>query len=139
MSQLAFLAIQQTNLLSKKVPTTLFYSDDGAPCAQTNSPLMNVTEIHGFNGLMVSTDIDMTIASIRATNNAKKVFYVWDLEWIRPGKNNFDYNMLAFRDKSVTLVCRSQEHARAVSEYCNRDDILVIPNLNLGALMEALK
>lgn len=141
MSQLAFMAINQANLFhgNTDIACTLFYCDANQPCVEPKVPIMNITEIHGFHGLLISTDIDSTLASIRAASKATRVFYVWDLEWIRRGKNNFQYNMQAFRHPKVHIATRSEEHARAVSQYANRDKVLVVPHLNLMEIVNLVE
>lgn len=135
-SQLAFLAINQCNVLPPEYNPVIFYKENLSPCVKPKFSIMSTTEINGFSGLLISTNIDTTLMMTSVPNSAKKMFYVWDLEWLRRGKNDYLFNMRAFRNKEVALVCRSTEHALAVSQYANRENILVVPNLHLAHIIK---
>jgi hypothetical protein len=139
MSQLAYFAINQCNIGSaSKDAFYLFFQNTELPSVAPLVSCMNVTELSGFNGVLVSTSVDTTLAAINSVNSTKKIFYIWDLEWLRKGHDNFLHNIKAFRHPDVKLVCRSRSHAQLVSNYCNRDDIAIIPNVNIGMMMKLI-
>lgn len=141
-SQLAYMAINQVNLAStvdKDNSYYLFYENATMPCVNPLVACMNISELHTFKGVLISTSIDLTLASLNAVTNTRKLFYVWDLEWLRPNKNNFLYNMQAFRNEQVEILSRSNSHARAVENYCNRTPSLIVNNFNLLAIKEHLR
>ena len=134
-SQLSYLAIHHANHMNRQGnPVILFYEDLVEPCIPLISPCMNVNEIWGFDGLLIATSIDSCLAMINAPNPSKKVFYVWDLEWLR-GKTDFEYNNRAYRHEKVELVCRSESHADILENYSNRR-ATVIPDLFLPKFVE---
>jgi hypothetical protein len=96
---------------------------------------MNVSEIWSYSGILISTTIDNTILLSKAAINATKLFYVWDLEWLRD-KKDYVYNMQAFRNPQIQLMARSKDHAQAIEKYCNRQVSIVLPNFNLGGLVQ---
>lgn len=140
MSQLAYLAINQANLGDRfgKHNYFLFFQDIELPCIKPRVACLNISELSNFDGVLISTNVDMTLMAMRAVNNVKYIFYVWDLEWIRRGGINFQEAMKVFRNPEVSLVARSDDHAKAIINYCNREPSLIAPNLNIEAILEEL-
>ncbi len=136
-SQLAYMAINQCNICANITDDSyfIFFEDMQKPCVKPTVACMNVSELHTFEGLLVSTSIETTLTALSCVTNSKKIFYVWDLEWIR-NKNDFLYNMKAFRNEQVELMCRSEQHAKLVHNYSNRKPSLIFNNFNLLALRE---
>ncbi len=104
------------------------------------SPLfstMNSSEIWGFDGVLVSTCISTTLNSIAAIGPSQKIFYVWDLDWMRHNKN-YEYNIQAF-DPDVKIVARSKDHGVAIKNYCNREPNGYVNNFNLQEFIKVIK
>ena len=139
-SQLGYMALNQANLLAQQNESCfIFFENTKLPCVRPLVSCMNISELHTFNGTLISTSIDTTLYAINSITNTRKIFYVWDLEWLRPNKNNFLYNMQAFRNEQVEIMCRSERHAKLIENYCNRKPSLIFNNLNLLALREHMK
>ena len=134
-SDLAFLAIHSANRLveNPSLDVILFYKDIPNPCVTPKCALMNICDIWGFDGLTIATDIDSALALSKVPGYHKKVFYVWDLEWLR--NKDFLYNVRAYRS-GLNLVCKSEEHKLELSKYCNRTDIDVIEDFDLTKFVE---
>lgn len=132
-SQLAFNVVNQINQLSNfnnNFDFMLFFENLVKPCINPNCAAVNANEIWSFEGILISTNINAAIASAKAVNRARNIFYVWDLEWLR-GMTDFPFNMQAYRNPNVELVARSQHHVRAIEDYCNRKVSKVIEDINL--------
>lgn len=132
----SFLGISFANKLVEltDIEPYLFYKNLPSPVIPPACSMMNWFDIWGFDGLTIATDIDGADSLIKAVGPTKKVFYVWDLEWLRPWGRNFLYNVGVYRN--IDLVCRSDEHANTLSKYCNRTDIDVIEDFNLFKFWE---
>ena len=65
----------------------------------------------------------------------KIIFYVWDLEWIRPGKNIYLYNYGAFQ-RANKVIARSQAHAKAIENYSNRKVDSVIEEFSVSEIIK---
>jgi hypothetical protein len=72
----------------------------------------------------------------KTCNSSKIVFYIDDLEWMRNGKNNFLYNLQAYRSPLVELVTPSLNYAKLVENYSNRKVSAVIPGYNVTELIK---
>uniref|UniRef100_A0A6M3LIT7 Glycosyltransferase n=1 Tax=viral metagenome TaxID=1070528 RepID=A0A6M3LIT7_9ZZZZ len=131
-SQLSYYLIKYANDLinkSNQYDITVFYEELDMPCIKPRFALMNISEFWSFHGLLISTTIDNTILVNKAINNSKHVFYVWDLEWLRMGKQNYINNIFAYR--APILVARTEDHVKPIENYCNKKVNCVIENFNL--------
>lgn len=139
-NQKAFSAIKQINNdidEGSQTNYTLFYRNMAQPCLHANCSVMNVNEIWHFNGFLIATDIESAILLSKVVNESKKVFYVFDLEWLRRGKNNFFYNMQAFRSPDMKLIVRSSDYIYPVENYTNRNIDRYIPYFNIKNIIGA--
>ena len=111
----------------------------------TNFAVMDTTEIWGFNGVLISTCVSTTAEIIKSVNPSKKYFYVWDLEWYRSHLAGFqqrrDYisTVQAFIHPSVNLIARSQSHALAIKNYCNRDVCGIVEDFNIEQIEQVVQ
>lgn len=132
-SQLSYGFIKSINQFIKTTSQydfVLFCENLSMPIISPMCGYMTSNEISGFDGLLISTDLDNTFLSIRSINAAKKVFYVHDLEWLR-GKTNFMYNIQIYRHPDIELICGSESYAKALKNYCNRK-AKIITNYDIG-------
>lgn len=131
-SQLAFLTIGGLNKIadSSKDDAIAFVKHMARPCAPIHFACLNMCEAIVFDGLLISTDIDTATFALNINTNCKRIFYVWDLEWLRK-KKDFLSNVKVYRDERMTLVARSEEHAKLIENYCNRKVDYIIENFNI--------
>ena len=129
------------------------YEDDYVVFAQSKSvrmkpnnfALMDTGEIWGFDGTLISTCVSTTQEVINSVNPAKKYFYVWDLEWCRTHligmqqRRDYFSTVQAFIHPSVNLIARSQSHALAIKNYCNRDVCGIVEDFNMEEMKQVIK
>jgi hypothetical protein len=120
-SQAAYEAIQLANSHDNVV---LFFEQLVTPCMPVQSATMCVNELMSFRGTLVTTNIEnMRMAhKLVNLNTTRLIFYVWDLEWLRPNKNNYIYNVETYHMPHV-LLARHEEHVGPIFNYCNRQPI----------------
>ena len=75
---------------------------------------------------------------LKSFSPERKIFYVWDLEWLRQHGKEFENTVKAFTDNSITLIARSKEHALAIENYCNIKIEHVIENFNIKKLIRII-
>jgi hypothetical protein len=98
---------------------------------------MNISEIWSFDGTLIATDINSASVVNKVVSPAKKIFYVWDLEWMRPyHQQNYLYNLSIFRSPYLKLVARSEDHVKLIEHYCNRKVDNVIQNFQLDNFLK---
>jgi hypothetical protein len=122
-SQLAFLAINQVNQLITKHPlvnASIFYENLTVPCIPPKSSVMCINELFAYHdGIIITTNLDQTYSIASYPNNSKKIFYVWDLEWIRKTLD-FEKTLYTF-NLPERLITRCKDYADAIKNYCNRE------------------
>ena len=120
-SQVTYEAIKLANALENSI---IFFEQLIPPCIPVKCATMCITEVMNFSGTLVTTNIENTRMANKIVNRnrCKLIFYVWDLEWLRPGRQNYLYNQEAYFMPDV-LVARSEEHIGPITNYCNRQPI----------------
>ena len=139
-SDLAFVSINQVgHELNQETDTDcLFLTEEKhPPCIPIPCARMNISEVYSCKGLLISTSLSTANTVAKAIVEAEKVFYVWDLEFLR-GKKDFVDNVKIYRNPALTLIARSQSHADAIENYCNRKPDFIIPDLNIGEIKRCL-
>ena len=51
---------------------------------------------------------------------------------------NYEHSIQAFIDKSVVLVARSESHAKAIKNYCNKTPSCIAEDFNIEKMMEVI-
>jgi len=138
-SQLTFLAVEQLNRIlhqSGAIDGVIFVENISKPAIPPACAIMDLSEIWNFDGLLISTTLDNTNIMIKSVIPAQKVFYVWDMEWLRgTRKNDFKRNVDILRDPTIKLVVRSESHAKCLANYANREADLIVDNFDIGRVI----
>ena len=82
--------------------------------------------------------ISNTLSMLKSFSPERKIFYVWDLEWLRQHGKEFENTVKAFTDNNVTLVARSKEHALAIENYCNIKIKHIVEDFNIKKLIRII-
>ena len=141
-NQISYHAIRNLNFATNNnndKDFVIFFENATPTVIQPAFAFMNSSEIWIFDGTLISTTAANTMLSINAIAPKKKFFYVWDLEWCRPHGKGFDYMIQAYNNKGVDLIARSEDHAKAIKNYCNRDVCGIVTDFNMDQLMEIIK
>jgi|TARA_B100001113_G_C21044582_1_gene593930 hypothetical protein len=139
-SQLSFFLIKNLNDYKQKedLEAVLFFENSSSLAIKPNVPLMAINEIWNFDGVLISTDVNTTLSLKKCFAPAKKIFYVWDLEWMRniAGRTKeFESVVQAFNDESIQLIARSEDHAKAIENISNRKIKHIVENFNIEKLV----
>ena len=78
--------------------------------------------------------------ALKAVNQTKKFFYIWDLEWTR-GRTRTDFtkNLSSYRNENINLIARSKDHALAIQNYCNRKVPYIMEDFDINTLREIIE
>lgn len=134
-TQKAFMAISHCNtLIHNKIyqNLVLFFCTTTQHVIKSLCMSTTIDKIFAFDGLLIAT-CEHTASLFRRVK-ARKVFYIWDLFWLR-GSGNYLANCDLLQDETISLACRSESHADCVENYCGRRPE-VIPNFNLKMIIE---
>lgn len=137
-SQLAHGLISQTNALvasRSDVDVVALYESLTRPCLPLNFAAMQVAEGWGFDGPVVATSFSTAEKLIRFPASPKKLFLVWDLEWMRMKQKSFEQLFAVYGHTDLTLLARSHDHAKAISDCWNREAV-VMDDFDLSKIIE---
>jgi hypothetical protein len=141
-SQMSYFLTKNINdACSKNVSNdfVVFFENLSGKVIEPAFAMMNMTEIWTFEGYLITTSISTTLTAIKSMSPSEKYFYVWDLEWLRDHGKNFEYNIAAFTDKNVKLLARSESHAEAIKNYCNRDVVGIVEDFNIDQFIGVIE
>lgn len=105
-----------------------FYINYGNMFLSPKFAMMNILEVYGFDGPVISTSIETTKILINSIRPPKKFFYLWDLEWTYK-IYNVEELLDVYMNLDIELIVRSEEHSHVV-EQCWKKPIAVIENFN---------
>lgn len=115
----------------------IFFENLSTRCLPIKCGIMNISEVWHYNGVLITTTLLNTALTSRVMGNIKRVFWVWDLEWLR-GANNYLSNLQVYRNPNILLIARSLEHAQAIEHYANRRVNGIMPEISLKELTDKL-
>ena len=138
-SQLAHTVICQGNDLCANhqgYDVVALYEDLQRPCIPMNFACMQIAEGWAFDGVVVATSFSTAEKLLSFPSASKKLFMVWDLEWIRLKQKSFRQLLSVYGNEQLTLLARSYDHAKAIADCWNRT-VKVIEDFNLKSIIEA--
>lgn len=142
-SELAFQFIKNGNILVAEDPNVDlvgFYEDMALPCVDANFPIIPLSYAYRFEGPMILTSLNIAEKSLDMPYLTDRMFYIWDLDWIRPWKkscwrSSYElYNNPAFRRST-----RCEDYAKVIKSVCECDVDLIVEDCDLKKLSEELK
>ena len=130
-SQINYEIFRQLNNLVDKIPCCLVYKNISNCFYPAKFPILNYSKIFsGYldNSLIIATDLDSATTLLNIKNKAKKIFYVWELEFLK--NKNYHYNFNIYN--SLEIYTRSESYKNALDNYANINT--KIENLDLEKL-----
>ena len=135
-SQLSFFVITQINKMFEEKPdkdAIVFYENMSSSCMPVNFAVMDISECWSHAGPVIATSFS-TAEKLRCFPSERKLFYVWDLEWIRntPAQSvQYENFKDVYTNKSLKLIARSQSHKKLIENCFNRDVDYTVENFNM--------
>lgn len=118
-SQLNYEIIKFLNEKNKTDNVGCFIRNLSNPFMNCNFPVLNSTKMFSgyHNGTIIATCLDTAEMLSNCNNKARKIFYVYELEFLR--NKNFLKNVNIYR--SLELYTRSKSYKSALENYCNKE------------------
>lgn len=142
-SQLTFNLINSFNQFCQKngrlVDLIVFIKNVTPPCIATqNVTLMNISEIFDYDGTLITTDINSAVQSINLPGPKRKIFYSYDLDWLRRDRN---YQQLQpiYNHPALELWARSEDHKRLIELTFNCKVKNVLEECKIDQIYELLR
>lgn len=80
-----------------------------------NFAIMSLVDMWGFDGTVIATDIPTVDRLISCPCPKKKLFYVWNLEWIFQSNPRISNLEKYYLNDDIKLIARSQSHFDVIS------------------------
>lgn len=94
----------------------IFYSEYGIPYLSSNISMMQDIEAWDFPHPVIANDISTVLKLINCPLPTKKMFYIWDLEWLYNKSYTFDLLKQIYLNEQIELISRSLEHDRLITK-----------------------
>lgn len=137
-SQLAYKLIRNSNEYLESHPGDSvigFYQEMIRPIMNVGFPIMQIHEAFGFDGCMVGTSLSTMNKVISCASPLTKIFYVWDLEWLRMQQCHYEKLANIYRNPDITLIVRSEDHSQAISDVFNVKPSHIIDDFDIEKIM----
>lgn len=89
---------------------TIFYNSLGKSLIYPQFTRLGMQHAWGYEGPMISTDIGTTQILNKCIRTTKKMFYVFDLEWLHIPNIQFSLLTNIYQNNNIELIARSQSH-----------------------------
>jgi hypothetical protein len=140
-NQQAFTTINRVNSLGQMdIPykLTVFYKEPAQNCCRLATASTTFDRIFGFDGVLIATDLDLTLFMLRANMPKVKVLYMFDLDWVR-GFGNYIQNYSMYNDPNLIVIAPSMAYANELTNYCGRKANGVVPQFNILDIMKVVE
>jgi len=136
-NQLSYNLIKNINdyLENSSDDIVLFFENSTTSILPPNFSLMSTNEIWSFEGSLFATSVSTSLSVQKSFAPKNKFFYVWDLEWTREHGRDFESTIKAFSNEDIELIARSEDHAKAIENYCNVKVKHIVKDCNVEQLV----
>lgn len=96
--------------------------------------VMNLNEAWEYDGTLIATSLSTANKLLSFPGAKRRLFYVWDLEWVFMD-GNFDELNAVYSNPKLELIARSDEYAKIIERCWNRPVKAVVDDCDIGALI----
>tara|TARA_Y100001949_G_scaffold11720_1_gene8696 strand:- start:276 stop:785 length:510 start_codon:yes stop_codon:yes gene_type:complete len=140
-SQISYYVIRNLNELGNTRPdidAIVYYETMHRNCLPPNFAIMQIAEAWGQHGPVIATSLS-TALKLTGFPSERKIFYVWDLEWLRGQQRHYKTYADIYTHPDLELIARSEDHKRAVENAFNREVKHVISDFDTNQLLKVLE
>lgn len=132
-TQLTYQLVRSAEKVRSTIDICAFFNRSAKHSFPLPFACMQLNEAWGYDGLIIATDIKTCLQMKTFPASSRKVFYVWDLDWMRIQLQDRDFDFLSslYRSDELTLVARSVSHSEALRSAWNIERIAIVENFNL--------
>ena len=136
-SQESFMAIVSANTLNDDINHTvnLFTLANSLPVIKPNCSILPLEKALYTRGINIATSFN-TAKFLKSCIAEKKVFYVWEPEWIFKQSDYLTWFNI-FNDDEIILIARCREHAKCIYNLSGRRVKVIIPNFDMKDIIDA--
>lgn len=140
-NQEAFLTITQgnaINLESTEHNIELYYKDCHPTVVRYAGLSTSLDKALHCNSYLVATNLNLAQFVLNSYSDKPKFLYLSEIEWFH-GSNNYLANLAVLQNPDLHIIVPSFEYADELKNYCGRDAMAVIPNLNLRSMIRVIQ
>lgn len=140
-SQLSYLIITKLNAWIKEHPNDdiiVFVENIEKHCLPAAFAVMDISEIWGYNNPVVATTVSTAEKVLNCPSVTKKIFYCWDLEWIRLTQKNFEPLSAIYGNGEFQIITRSIDHSIVFQQCWNREVAHVCDDFDIQQIGDVL-
>lgn len=138
-SQLSYCLIKSGNeLVSGGYSVVAFYDKITKHVLRPSFPTMQMVEGWAQEGMTIATSIPSAADLLDFPGPQHKLFYVWDLEWMREPQRMWGPLSDLFTHPSLKLIVRNKEYSKAVENAFNRTPEYIMDNFDVETMKEII-
>jgi hypothetical protein len=138
-SQKSFYMIKEFNKLSKnsKYSCCAFTEISGVFVTRPLFSCLSVAFFSDYSGIAIATTISEAKTILETSNKTEKFLYLWDMEWTQ---NIMNHHLACsiLRDPRLKIIARSESHARAIENFCNKKPVGIVDDWNHSQLLKII-
>jgi hypothetical protein len=96
---------------------------------------MHISEAWGQKGTTIATSLSTANQLLSFPGPSSKLFYVWDLEWLRGQHRYADNYIQIYCNPDLVLIARSTPHAQIIHNNFNREISHIVSDFDLEKLI----
>jgi len=100
--------------------------------------VMQIVECWDQNHPVIATTLSTAEKMVTFPNAERKIFYVWDLEWLRRPHNFYMRARNVLTNKAIELVARGSHHATLIKNCFNRPVEKIVDDFDIDSFLEIL-
>lgn len=138
-SQLSYRMISQVNdYLDNNCSNDIivFFENLSRPVLSPRFAIMQINEAWGFQGAAIATSLSTAGKLVNYPEPLLKIFYVWDLEWLRSKNYNYEQNVAIYRHPELKIVTRCEDYKKEVENLWNVKVHDVVKDFNIEQFIE---
>lgn len=132
-----FNALHRLNTQDNYANIDLFYNSMSPPFMNIPYSINHFSEVWCYNSNIVATSFSNISKLLLVPFNGKRIYYVWELEWIDTVLNYNDIESV-FQNPKVKIVARSDYHKQLIQKTFNQQDVPVVDKFDIGQLLEVI-
>ena len=130
------LSLNKLETLDEYWDAIVFYLEFSDVLIKPNFALMNMSELYGFKGVGIATDLRTSEILEKSFGPSKKFFYIWDLEWTMI-QQDFKRISNIYLHPEIELIARSNDHAKEITN-CWKKPYAIVENFQYERIIEVI-
>lgn len=137
--QIACSAIMSVNRFlatEYKYDISMFYDNFSKHVIPCNFMTLPLTEAFDYNGPIIFTNFSLVEKILRIPTTTKKIWYMYDLEWIYMQNRLVSELSSIYRNTNLQIITRNKDYADVIKYVWDRD-AAIVGDFDIGEIWKA--